>query len=95
MVKLTTDTLKYAPISCSQSQARKARHTIPACNCKARHAIPACKVQTSYPSMHSKSHCIKGAARTQNSGQAVGVRRTQYRGLAEPTLQHFRKLDKA
>ena len=28
-------------------------------------------------------------------GQAVGVRRTQHRGLTEPTLQHFRKLGKA
>ena len=38
---------------------------------------------------------MKGAVRAQNSGQAVGVRRTQYRGLAEPTQQHFRKLGKA
>ena len=37
--------------------------------------------------MHSKSHCVKGAARAQNRGQAVGVRRTQYSGLAEPTQQ--------
>ena len=47
-------------------------------------AIIACKVQTSYPSTHSKGHCIKGAARGQNSGIAetveiaVGVRRAQY-----------------
>ena len=49
----------------------------------------------SHPSMHSKSHCIEGAARAQNSGQTVGVRRTQYRGSAEPVLQHLGKLGKA
>ena len=53
---------------------------------KHKHAIPACM---------AKVIVIKGAARAQNSIQAVGVRRTQYRGLAEPTLQHFRKLGKA
>ena len=57
MAKLTTDTLELAPISNNQSQAR---HAIPACNYKARHTIPAYKAQTSYPSMLSKSHCIKG-----------------------------------
>ena len=58
---------------------------------KTRQAIPTCKAQTSYPDMHNKNHCIKGAA----SKQAVGVRRTQYRRLAELTLQHFMKLGKA
>ena len=59
MTKLMTDILELAPISNNQSQARKARHTIPACKYEARHGIPACKVQTSYPIMHTKSHCIK------------------------------------
>ena len=81
-------------MSNSQSQARKPRHAIPLSMVKARHPIPACKAQTSYPSMHSESHCIKGAARAQNNEQAVGVRRTQYRGLTEPT-QHIKNLGKA
>ena len=59
MVKLTTDTLESAPINNNQSQTRKARHPIPVCKCEAIYAIPACKLQTSYPRMHSKSHCIK------------------------------------
>ena len=47
-------------------------------------SYPCMQVQTSYPSMHSKGHCIKGAARAQISGiaetaeMAVGVRRAQY-----------------
>ena len=88
MAKLTTDTLGYAPISNSQSQTRKARHTIPACKCEARQVIPACKAQTSYPNMKSKSHCIKGTARAQNSRIAeiarivVGVRRALYKEIS-------------
>ena len=58
MAKLTTDTLEWEPIGYSQSQARKARHTIPACKGKIRQAIQASKVQTSYPCMHSKGHGI-------------------------------------
>ena len=86
MAKVTTDTLELASTSSSQSQARKARHSIPACSCEARHAISTCI---------AKSHCIKGAARAQNRRQAVGVRRTQYRGSAELALQYIRKLGKA
>ena len=79
MAKLTRDTLGLAPIRNSQSQARKAIHAIPACK-----GIPACQAQTCYLSMHSKRHCIKGAARAKNSDIAEtaeiagGVRRTQY-----------------
>ena len=59
----------------AQSQAREARHVIPACSQdqsqvrKVRHAIPACTEQTCYPSMH----CIKEAAKTKNSGHADTV----------------------
>ena len=87
MAKLTTDTLGKGPIKNSQSQARKPRQ-----------AIPACKMYTSYPSMYSKRHCIKGATRAQNAAVAVGVRRAQYkktsRAGAEPpttTLQEARQ----
>ena len=67
---------------------------------KHRQAIPACKAQTSYPSMHNRSHCIKGAARAQNSGMvetakiAVGVRRAQYRKISRAstvTLEEARQ----
>ena len=53
---------------------------------KCRQAIPACIAEVTV---------YKGLHRAQNNSQAVGVRRTQYRGLAQPTLQHFRKLGKA
>ena len=85
MAKLTKDTTpELVPIRNSQSQARKARQAIPACKCKIRHDIPAYQAQTSYSSMNSKRHCIKGDTRPQNSGIAetaeiaVGVRRDQY-----------------
>ena len=55
-------------------------------------------MQTSYASMHSKGHCIKGAAGAQNSGVAVGIRKVQYKKTsrvgAEPaikTLQEARQ----
>ena len=87
-------------ICTSQSQTRKARHTIPACKCETRQAIPACKAQTSCPSMHIKCHCIKRAAKAQNSGIAetakivVGVRRAQYKKICRAnttTLQEARQ----
>ena len=74
-------------ISTNQKQpitGQESQKAILPCKCKTRHAIPACQVHTSYPSMNSKRHCIKGAARVQNSGIAetaekgVGVRRAQY-----------------
>ena len=48
--------------------------------------------------MHSKRHCIKGAARAQKAAVAVGVRRAQYKKssragteLATTTLQEARQ----
>ena len=58
MARFTKDTLGQAPIRNSQSHVRKTRHTIAACMCKIRQGILACKVQTSYPNMYNKSHCI-------------------------------------
>ena len=64
MAMLTRDTLGYAAVINRQLQARKARHYHHASvkpdklslHAKCRQAIQACKVQTSYPSMHSKRH---------------------------------------
>ena len=44
-------------------------------------SYPSMEVQkkTSYPSMHGKRHCIKGAARAQNSGISMGVRKGHYK----------------
>ena len=63
---------KYRQAAVTQSWAREAGHTIPACSWdqsqvgKVRHAIPACTMQTSYPCMHCKNmHCIKEAAKAQ------------------------------
>ena len=48
--------------------------------------------------MHSKRHCIKGAARAQNSGIVVGVRSAQYKKTSREEeskqLQHSGKLGK-
>ena len=80
------------------------RHTFPACKCETRQAIPACKVQTGYPSMHSKGHCIKGLQEPRTAELAVtaeiavGIRRAQYKktsiAVEEPattTLKEARK----
>ena len=55
MAKLTMNTLEYVPISYSQSQARKARHTILACKAKSGKLSQHAKCRQAYRSMHSKS----------------------------------------
>ena len=60
MDRLTTDTLELAPIGYSQSHARKARHTVPACKCETRYTILSCTAQKAIPECIAKVIVYKG-----------------------------------
>ena len=85
---------KLSQHAISQSKAREARHTVPACSGtqsqpgKARHAIPTYTAHTLSQHALQKLTCIKEAAKALNSRQAdtalsCTTRRTRTRGAAE------------
>ena len=91
MAKLTIDTLEWAPIGYSQSQARKARHVIPACKGKIRQAIQAYIVKDTVYKGFLEPRTVDKQWTHKDSKLAVGIRRAQYKETGRAMTTTFQE----